>query len=484
MQALWKNGVLPRIFLIVVITILLGLSPLPHVVELGLVQVERARSFQTAETSAQDLAQVAEHIPWRNGLWEQAGHYALEADNPENAVEYFKNAAAAGDLSQEGYLRFGDAYAATGNIYTGMQIWEASVQIHGPSEKTLARLAEVQRERGDYPALINILKEMLKLETTLLGSSSDSAKFYYELGLVLAAEEPASAPPYLLQAVEIKPSMTDASALAFTIQRALSQENPTYTLMAAGRKLASLNEWFLAAHAFRKVTETQPEYGEAWAFLGEALQHLDEDTGESALSALETALRIDPRSLAANIFMSLYWQRVGDLDLFYKYLSTAEDIDPNNPAILIDLGEAAAILGDLDTGYSYILKAIDRTYNNPVYLRALVEFCIRYNYGLDDVALPTARRVIFSDPENPASMDIMGQVLFRMGDTFNAERFLHRALDRDPGYAPAYLHLGFVYSMQDKPAQAADAFTHAINLAPGTPTAYLAGGLLGLWESP
>jgi tetratricopeptide (TPR) repeat protein len=480
MQALWNNGVLPRILLIVVITVLLGLSPLPHVVELGLVQVERARSFQAVETSAQNLALVAEHLPWRPGLWEQAGFLALKAANPENAIEYFKNAAAAGDLSEEGYLAFGDAYKATGNTHTGVQIWEASAYIHGPSEQTLVRLADVRRERGDYPALINILKEMLTLETNSLGSSFDSAELNYELGLVLSAEEPASAPPYLLQAVEINPAMTNASALAFTIQRALPQENPTYTLMAAGRKLAILNEWVLAAHAFQKVTEIQPEYGEAWAFLGEAWQHLDENTSENALSALETALEIDPQSLSANILMSLYWQRAGNPNLFYKYLTTAEDIDPNNPMILIDLGEAAAILGDLETGYSYILKAIDQTYNDPAYLRALVEFCIRYNYNLDEVALPTARRVIFSDPGNPASMDLMGQVLLRMGDLLNAERFLLRALDKNPGYAPAYLHLGLIYSMQDKPTQAAEAFNRAITLAPGTPTAYLAEGLFDI----
>ena len=484
MRTLWNNGVLPRILLIVVITVLLGLSPLPHVVKLGLMQVERARSFQSVETSAKDLALVAEHLPRRKGLWEQAGHYALKAENPENAVEYFKNAAAAGDLSQEGYLAFGDAYVATGNTHTGVQIWEASAYIYGQSEQTLVRLEEFQRERGDYPALVIVLKEMLTFEKTSPSSSFDLAKANYELGLVLSAEDPASAPPYLLQAVEINPALTNASALAFTIQRALPQENPTYTLMAAGRKLASLNEWILAAHAFQKVTEIQPEYGEAWAFLGEALQHIDEDTGERALSALETAIAIDHQSLSANIFMALYWQRVGNPDLFYQFLSTAEGIDPNNPTILLDLGEAAAILGDLETGYSYILKAIDQAYNDPRYLRALVEFCIRYNYNLDEVALPIARRVIFSDPSNPASMDVMGQVLIRMGDILNAERFLLRALDRDPGYAPAYLHLGLIYSMQDKPGQAAEAFSQAITLAPGTPTAYLAEGFFDVSNLP
>ena len=39
----------------------------------------------------------------------------------------------------------------------------------------------------------------------------------------------------------------------------------------------------------------------------------------------------------------------------------------------------------------------------------------------------------------------MGQVLIKLGDDLNAERFLDQAIQADPNYAPAHLHLGFLY---------------------------------------
>ncbi len=46
------------------------------------------------------------------------------------------------------------------------------------------------------------------------------------------------------------------------------------------------------------------------------------------------------------------------------------------------------------------------------------------------------------------ALDLMGQALFMLDDTLNAERFLLRALQTDPGYAPAHLHLGQVYLLE------------------------------------
>jgi tetratricopeptide (TPR) repeat protein len=480
MRDLWENGILGRILILMIITALLGISPLPHEVELGMVKAGRAQLFDAPKDTAQNLALIARHLPWRGDLWEQAAHLALAGDDPENAVRFFKEAAAIGDLSHDGYLRFGDAYVGLGNTHTAMQIWEAGIHIFGSSEGSLNRLADVQRDMGDYPALVDTLKALLMLHTSDPGHPSPLIDLNYELGMLLAADDPASAPPYLLQAVELSPELTDANELAFAIQRALPNDNPTYTLMEAGRKLATLNKWPLAVHAFRRVTEAMPDYGEAWAYLGEALQHLEdpaaegEAAAEDAYQVLGKAIALDPQSLPANIFMTLYWQRGGDPDLAYKYLSIAAEIDPGNPDILVDLGSAAAILGDLEAGYAYYRNAIEVTSSNPVYLRRLVEFCIRYNYSLDEVALPVARQALSSDPDDPASLDVMGQVLFRLGDLLNAERFLLRAIRQDPNYAPAHLHLGMVYNLQDKTSLAYQEFAKAITLAPGTSTATLA----------
>ena len=305
MKNLWETGALKRIVALTILIILSGISPRPHSVALELVRANQALGFGNLSTSAKNLAQVAEKIPWRVDLWETAGYYALEGNQPEAAIQYFKESAARGALSPEGYRHFADAYEQTDNMFTALQILEAGVQIFGESIDSRTRMANAHRELDDYPALVEDLKVLQYLKSTSL-SIDETAEINYEIGLLLAAYRPESAPAYLIQAFEANPALTEGRQLSFTIQRALSNDNPTYTLMAAGQKLADLNHWDLAFRAFQNAAKIQPDYAEAWAYIGESWQHLAVPDDAAARTALEKALEINPQSLPANIFMSLY----------------------------------------------------------------------------------------------------------------------------------------------------------------------------------
>ena len=83
-------------------------------------------------------------------------------------------------------------------------------------------------------------------------------------------------------------------------------------------------------------------------------------------------------------------------------------------------------------------------------MREFLNFSIQFNLNLRDAALPVARQLVMFDPENPASLDLMGEILLRLGDTLNAERFFLRALEKNPDYDQAHLHLGEFYQRQRK----------------------------------
>ena len=53
-------------------------------------------------------------------------------------------------------------------------------------------------------------------------------------------------------------------------------------------------------------------------------------------------------------------------------------------------------------------------------------------------------------PEDPANIDVLGQVLLALDDEMNALRFYHQALELDPEFAPAYYHMGILYSARDE----------------------------------
>jgi tetratricopeptide (TPR) repeat protein len=221
-------------------------------------------------------------------------------------------------------------------------------------------------------------------------------------------------------------------------------DDPAFALVAAGRALASIGEWDLAAEALSKATRLLPDYAEAWAFLGEIQQHTDED----GLPALTEAIRLDPTSVAANSFLALYWHRQEKYDQALVYLTNAASYDPENPALQLEIGNTLAILGNLDDAHKHYQRAVDLAPNDPANLRQLAAFSINYDYRVQEVALPAARQAVLIDRKDPASQDIFGQTYARLENPLLAERFFKRALQADPDYAPAHLHLGALYLLQ------------------------------------
>lgn len=467
MKLFLRTGTLYLGIGIFVLIALLGLAPTPHSIDRGFERVRYALSVDNTQAAAQGYAQLAEQMPWWPELWEQAGYYALQAGDSENAIIFFQHASAAHALSTNGQIVLGDAYYQTSNFDAAMQAWLAV----GQHPDALRRLADSYVVQDDFDAAITTLKALL--------ASSPMPALNTEIGYLLAAHNPESAPPFLLNAAELDiKNAPAADALRFVIQRAIPQHSPAYTLLISGQHLAAQGSWDLAAHAFTRATELQPDYAEAWAYLGEAQQHLTTSDENAGLHMLKQALEIDPTSLAGNTFMALYWQRQADYEQAQTYIQAALRSDQRNPTLYVQLGELLALQGDLSTAQSYYQAAIEINLQDNTYYQALAEFSIRYHVDLRTVALPAARQAVLLSPHDAAALDVLGQVLFRLGDSINAERLLRRSLVENPTYAPAFLHLGVLYFEQGSARLAYDNLNQALQLAPSTSIAIHARRLI------
>jgi tetratricopeptide (TPR) repeat protein len=481
MNNIWRNGILGQAVGILILVSLLGLAPTPHEVRRGFERARRAQSFASSQAVASELAQLAEALPWRDDLWSSAGLASLQANEPGQAIRYFERAA---HLSPAGQIGLGEAYFQSGDIDAAIQTWDALNRSQGPSAQALTRLAAAYTQQDDYNQAISALKSLLELNPAA-AYNRPTSELYYQLGLLLAAHDPGAAPAYLLQAAQLNGEIEpQARQLAFTIQRALPKEEPAHTLLAAGRTLALQNQWGLASHAFHRATRLRPDYAEAWAYLGEARQHTASAPPDAGLDEIRRALALDPNSMAANTFMALYWQRQGHYQQALEYLLASSQLEPQNPVLLIHQGDIWAQRGDLIVAQEHYRKAIEMAPYSPIYYRSLAEFCIRYNVELRATALPAARQALLLDPEEPTSLDVMGQVLFRLGDQYNAERFWLRALSKNQNHASAHLHLGLLYIFQDQIGRARGHLAMALSLAPGTPTAYQAQRLIEDFTTP
>ena len=394
-------------------------------------RLHAARALEQAGSETPSTPEAPQ--PGSGSLWEQLGVAALQAGQAPQAVLRLQRAAAVGSLSSSGQAALLDAHLAL----------------------------------SDYPAAIEDLRR-------LLSARPGDARRLYQLGLLLAAQRPESALAYLDQAASLDASLKpQVEALRRGIITARVAGDPAYSLLTSGQALAQIEEWELAAEAFRQATLLRPDYAEAWAFLGEARQHLPSGSAAAAqgLAALQTALEIDPGSLSANTLLAVYWRRQEEFGKALQAIQSAIRLDPSNPVLRAEAGSLLGIQGDLAAGLESYQQAVSLAPADPEYLRLLAGFGLQYKYEVLEVALPAARQALALAPQDPANLDLMAQVMLALDDRVSAGRFLQRALQAGGNTPSVHLHLGQLHLANGDMAAAKDELALAISLEPQGPAA-------------
>ena len=424
-----------RFVLLILIGSLIGFSPVAFSVTENARKVRLALAAEDYAAGAGLLTDLAEENPWWTSLWESAGNAAYHGEDYQMAKSAFEKALQLKDLSIAGQLKLGQAYLQIGEPEKAVQIWQGLEE----NARALELLAVFYEENGEITQAIEIWHQYL---TQAEQGSTPEQIFHF--GLLIAADTPPKALPYLDQAREEFPEVI---GITEAIRSAVSEE-PAYQHVTAGQALAAINEWNLAAYAFEKAVALRQDYQEAWLYLGEALQHLEEPR-EDIQETLETGLALNEDSPMANLFLGLYWQRQGSHLTALQYFQAAEELWPENPDIKVEAGKSLAAGGELDLALEKYQQAVDLDPLNGTYYNQLVEFCVLYDYRVKEIALPASRIAVQLDPSAAPSLDLLGQVLLALDDNLNAVKLFQQALEKDPFYAPAHFHLGIYYSTFD-----------------------------------
>jgi tetratricopeptide (TPR) repeat protein len=404
------------------------------------------------------LASVAVQRP---ALWEQAAIYTLQAGDQINGVAYLQNAHTADALSGAGYMTLGDLLLEQGNPDTALAAWENALAQGAPPLAVHRRTLAVHRAAHNFPAAIADLRAILAL-------SPADAQAQYQLGLLLTTREPEAALASLIQAANLDASLADAvRLLERTFRPSEETDDPAYTLVNVGRALASLGEWELAREAFSQAVAANPDYAEAWAFLGEAKGQL----GEDGLLELDTALTLNPASLTANLLYALYHKRQGNLELALVYLHAADNVEPGNPSIQVEIGSTLNEMGNFNRALTYFQKAVLLAPHEATYLYLLAQFCYQNNTFVEEIGLVAMRQALVLDAQDPVALDLMGFGYYLLNDMPLAQRFLLRALELTPEAPRPWFHLGLVSLAVGDTQQAYDQLTRAIALDPASATA-------------
>jgi len=457
-------NILARILLPIILVSVLGLAPRSRRASTALLQASTALNAGNPHASARWLAQAAAELPRQPGLWEMAGEQAYQASEYHQALVYFGQAQ---NLSIQGQLTYAEVYWQTGQTDAAVRLWERAAN-QNPNPEIYTRLAQAHRQLGDFPSAVSNLRLLISLDLT-------NAAAYYQLGLLLSVMDPSAAAANLSQAAEIDPQYSQpARSLQRALRSATLEEQPAYLFTRIGQALSSLDAWDLALAAFEQAVGYDPDYAEAWAYLGEARQRM----GVEGFAALETALALNPVSLSANIFMSTYWRRQGDPPMAIDYMLTAAQLAPNNPALQADLGALYLAAGDLNAALTHYQRAVELAPNTATYGKLLVAFCVENRVFLEEIALPAALDAVRIAPADPEALLLLGRVYFLLDDLSAAASLMQQALQVAPDYAPTHLHLALYYLAVDDPSQAHQHLALVVDLDPQSELAQVARRLL------
>jgi tetratricopeptide (TPR) repeat protein len=431
-----------RIVLVSILIAFLGLGPIPHALSTLLKNAHLSRDSGDWSNAAKNLAKAADYYPWRVELNIEAAQAAFEAGDYRATIEYLERPSTINHLSIDDLILLGDAYSRNGNNSKAEATWKGVID-QGNSIQASQRLADLYMAQKDYASAASQLQNLLSLNPAEI-------RLYYQVGLLYAVTDPLKSLPYLAQTVDIDPSnASNAQDLYDKIRTANLFNQPAYTLLASGRKLADMGEWALAAEAFKKATEQDPEYADAWAFLGEAQQQIvikeAGSSSEAGLAELERAVQLDHGSALAYTFMGLYWERQQEFTQAKDYLDQAIAISPEDPFLYTELGNILSKAGDLPAAQSAYEKAIQLAPKDPLFYRLLAEYSLENQIQIHELALPRARQAVMLNPNDPASLDLMAKVMIELQDYYSAKNYAQAAIHSDPGFAPAYLHLGTAY---------------------------------------
>ncbi len=438
-----RKGQRFALFLIILVPLAVGLTGHPISTALvhtrALQQLQQARYTGDTGVEITAIEEVLAFSPCRGELWQRAGRLYLDTGQVERAISAFKQSAELGQLDAQGHIWQADALVADGRLAEARNSIN-SAQLADPF--LLMQAAVLLRKAGDLEGARNVLMIVNQLEP-------ENEEVNYQIGVMMLVDEPEKASLHLQKIQTGSPRRADAQYMVETINSKSDVETNIGWILMAGQALSQVGEWDASMQAFQTVVEEDAGNALAWALLGEAQQHNNED----GKASLDKAIELDAEGELVNALMGLYYRRQGNTEQALVYLERALSANPKAAVWRIEMGGTLADAGRLEEALTQYQAGIDLDRSNPENWSALAKFSIGRNYMVEESGLGAARQAVVLSPDNPVYLDLLGSAYLVLGDLDNAERFFKQALERDPEQAAILIHLGQVsYSRGQKEA--------------------------------
>jgi tetratricopeptide (TPR) repeat protein len=382
-----------------------------------------------------------------------AASIALQANNAERALHHLddlpSNDTMVNCLNVQSAIMLNDIRGA-------QQAWRRTNGSCTEKEEYYRAVVQHYWDSNDRPAALATLEEWIDF-------NEENPQPYLQLGILHAVTRPEEAVAPLRKAQQLSDeSIPIASALIRAIEEGRSANSLAYSLTSIGQVLTQNSVWTSAIWAFEEALTYNPEFAEAHAYLGLAL----DQSGQNGYTYLENAIAISPENTLGYIFMAYHWQLNEEPETAKVYLDEAAHLDPTNPAIRAELAQVYIDLGDLQAAKAALELTLTLAPEDPQFWYLLAQFSIERGIELETLGIPAARNAFLLDRDNPLGLVLLGNAHLVLGNIELAERLLWRAVRIDPNIAMTQFYLGLLRYIQDDYERAQAAWELALRLDP------------------
>lgn len=283
--------------------------------------------------SVEDLKAASAMAPDRAEIPYNVGVVYEAMGDDTNARKSYLRATDVDPTLGEAWLNLGAMAEEQGDYARALQGYEAGLRYAPEHPGLVVGVIGVLRKQGKYAQAVERAKQAL-------GQNSNNIDAYNNLGLV-----------YLDQG--------QVDLASFVYQKALNSiEGADQNAMLhcnLGRVYLARDQAFLARQELQRALDLDPKLVAAMMFLADL--HLDDRNWTDAAAMLERARVIEPQNTAILVNLGIAYRGLGRFEEAQSLYQQALDLDPGNPDPYLNL---AVLQGDHMRAYDAALASIDR----------------------------------------------------------------------------------------------------------------------------
>ncbi|MDY7040213.1 MAG: tetratricopeptide repeat protein, partial [Chloroflexota bacterium] len=326
----------------------------------------------------------------------QGQTYLALQDHPRAQDSFLDAISRRGGMTWETRLGLADAHYGLGERELALAEWQVLAGEHPAAAEARYRLGRAYAEQGDWSAAAREFSAVLDARST--AGARTAQLTHYNLGLLLAADDPLAAETHL-ESVTAGPDEEVSSAawqVLVALRTSRTAENPAHAAALLGQAFLAVNELNLARQQFKTALALDPVYPAAHAYLG----HLLGQQGEEGLAFyhLTTAVGLDRSYVLSYYFLGVRFREKSRPCRARIFFARTLTLDPGNAALCVDIAQTYLPAPDYASAEAWLRRAVELAPEDAQFHRILAQFYTDHLIQVRERGLPAAQQAVHLAP--------------------------------------------------------------------------------------